>query len=257
MDEKDKSTQAIYDSTSSKWTRNEKCLLSDFTARPYVLEKLQPLAGRRVLDLGCGEGFVARQIKAQGAASLLGIDLSVGMIDEARAEEKRKPQGIDFRQGDAAALTDLEEGSFDRIVAVFLFNYLDSAAMSKVMGHVFRLLAPGGRFVFTVPHPSFPFMHAEEPPFFFQRGDAGYFSGKDRTFEGSIWRRDGVAVSVRCVHKPLEVYFLALSESGWNCMPEVMELRVQEEDIDLDAAFFKPLVDVPLHLLFSIERKGE
>ncbi len=81
------STESIYDSASPQWARNEKLLLSDFTARPFVLQKLEPLAGLRVLDLGCGEGFVARQIKTAGAATVLAIDLSAGMIEQARAEE--------------------------------------------------------------------------------------------------------------------------------------------------------------------------
>lgn len=255
MPDDSQSTRKIYDTASPKWARNEQLLLSDFTARPYVLEALQPLAGQRVLDLGCGEGFVSRQIKAAGAASVLGIDLSQGMIDQARTEESRNPLDIEYRQGDALNLRGLLEKGFDRIAAVFLFNYVSSDAMTEVMHRVRSWLAPGGRFVFTVPHPSLPFMREEAPPFFFRRAGAGYFSGTDRTLEGSIWRRDGVAVPVRCVHKPLEIYFEALRETGWNCMPRVMELRVQPEHVDLDREFFEPLVDQPLHLLFSVEKE--
>ena len=255
MTETRDSTRTIYDDASPKWARNEKLLLSDFTARPHVIEKLQPLPDRHVLDLGCGEGFVSRQLKAAGAASVLGIDLSKGMIDQARAEEMRNPQGIEYRKGDASNLQGLPEAAFDRIAAIFLFNYLGSDAMTNVLRRVRAWIAPGGRFVFTVPHPSLPFMCKEEPPFFFRRDGAGYFSAMDRTLEGSLWRRDGVAVPVRCVHKPLEVYFEALRNTGWTCMPEVMELRVQPEHLDLDRNFFEPLLDQPLHLLFSLEKQ--
>ena len=173
MPERPPSTREIYDSASSKWARTENLLLSDFTARPYVLENLQPLVGRSVLDLGCGEGFVTRQIKAAGADSVLGIDLSEGMIDQARAEEKRNPLGIEYRQGDASNIRNLPESTFDRIVAVFLFNYVESDVMTEVIRRVRSWLAPGGRFVFTVPHPSLPFIRGEEPPFFFRRDGAG------------------------------------------------------------------------------------
>ena len=256
MPDDPKSTRSIYDTASPKWARKEKLLLSDFTARPYVLEAIQPLSGRRVLDLGCGEGFVSRQIKVAGAAHVLGVDLSQGMVDQARAEEARNPLGIEYRQGDASNLRDVPEEGFDRIAAVFLFNYVSSEAMAEVMRQVRFWLAPGGRFVFTVPHPSLPFMREEAPPFFFRRDGAGYFSGTDRTLEGSIWRRDGVAVPVRCVHKPLEIYFETLREAGWNGMPRVMELRVQPEHVALDRDFFEPLVDQPLHLLFSVEKES-
>ena len=254
MPEDPRSTREIYDRSSASWARTDKLLLSDFTARPFVLDRLQPLAGCRVLDLGCGEGYVARQIQAAGAASVLGIDLSQGMIDQARIEEERNPQGIEYRQADAAELAGTGDGAFDRVAAVFLFNYVETGVMTEVMRRVHRCLAPGGRFVFTVPHPSLPFMRGEAPPFFFQRDGAGYFTARDRTLEGSIWRRDGVVVPVRCVHKPLEAYFEALHAAGWTGMPEVLELRVQPEHVELDRTFFEPLVDHPLHLLFAVER---
>jgi SAM-dependent methyltransferase len=218
------------------------------------MEKLLPLAGKRVLDLGCGEGYVSRQIKDAGAASVLGIDISAGMVEAAQAEEARSPRGIVYEQGDAATLDDLPEGAYDRVAAVFLFNYVDSQVMTEVMRRVRHWLAPGGRFVFTIPHPSLPFIRAEEPPFFFQRPETGYFSTKDMTLEGSIWGRDGHAVPVRCVHKPLEVYFQAMRNAGWTCLPDLVELRVRPEDIELDPEFFGPLIEEPLHILFSLER---
>jgi SAM-dependent methyltransferase len=247
------STESIYDSASPQWARNEKILLSDFTARPFVLQKLEPLEGKRVLDLGCGEGFVARQIKTAGASTVLAIDLSAGMIEQARAEEERAPLGVEYRQANAAELNDLPAASFDRVAAVFLFNYVDSTIMTEVMRRVRRWLAPGGRFVFTVPHPSLPFIREEAPPFFFKAGDLGYFSGTDQTLEGLIWRRDGVSVPVRCVHKPFEVYFQALRAAGWQNMPDLTELAVRPEHIELDPDFFEPLRDQPLHLLFSVD----
>ena len=253
MADEPRSTESIYNSASPHWARTKKILLSDFTARPYVLEKLEPLAGLRVLDLGCGEGFVARQMMAAGAAFVLAIDQSAGMIEKARGEEGRAPCGVEYRQGDAAELYDLPQAGFDRIAAVFLFNYVESSVMTEVMRRVRCWLAPGGRFVFTVPHPSLPFTRGEEPPFFFRSADVGYFSGKDQTLEGSIWRRDGIAVPVRCVHKPLEVYFQALRSAGWQQMPELMELGVRPEHVELDPDFFTPLLEQPLHLLFSVE----
>jgi SAM-dependent methyltransferase len=254
MTGRNESTEAIYDSASSNWARTEKLLLSDFTARPFVLDRLGPLDGLGVLDLGCGEGFVSRQIKKAGARAVLGIDLSAGMIEEACAQEAREGLGIEYRQADASELDDLPEGAFDRIVAVFLFNYVDSAQMTRIMGRVRRWLAPGGRFVFTVPHPSLPFIREEAPPFFFESAGIGYFTGKDRTLEGSIWRRDGVRVPVRCIHKPFEVYFEALKAAGWQSLPDLRELGVQPEHVELDPDFFGPLEDQPLHLMFSLER---
>jgi len=254
MDDGRESTESIYDKASPDWARTEKLLLSDFTARPFVIDRLGSLEGLGILDLGCGEGFVSRQIKQAGAATVLGVDLSAGMIEEARAAEEREPLGIEYRQADASELGDLPEGAFERVVAVFLFNYVDSKEMTRIMRRVRYWLAPGGRFVFTVPHPSLPFTREEEPPFFFESDGIGYFSGKDQELEGSIWRRDGVRVPVRCIHKPFEVYFQSLNAAGWQSLPDLRELTVQPEHLELDPDFFGPLRDQPLHLMFSIER---
>lgn len=125
------STQAIYDRAAAQWVRTEKILLSDFTARPFALEALEPLAGTTVLDLGCGEGYVARQIRDRGAASLLGIELSEAMVAKAKAGSP-DPQ-LHWRQGSATDLDDLPDASYDRVVAVFLFNYLTRTDRKSVV----------------------------------------------------------------------------------------------------------------------------
>src|SRR5690242_16024148 len=69
-------TSAIYDAHAGQWARAEPVLLSDFTARPFVIDELGPLAGTHVLDLGCGEGYVARLVADAGASSVFGVDAS-------------------------------------------------------------------------------------------------------------------------------------------------------------------------------------
>ena len=248
------STEALYDGASQSWTRTQPVLLSDYTARPFLLDWCEPVSGLSVLDLGCGEGYFARNLQQRGAGSILGIDLSQEMIERAREEESRGAAGIRYRTGNATDLGALDPNSFDLVVAVFLFNYLDREAMGSAMKQIARILRPGGRFVFAVPHPSLPFIRDEKPPFFFSPGSAGYFSGQDQLFEGEIHRRDGVGVPVRCVHKSLADYFGALRQAGFDSMPELEELGVTPEMIDLDPAFFAPLSDQPLHLALRVEK---
>lgn len=250
------STADLYDRSSSSWARGAPVLLSDYTARPFLLEWCAPVDGRDVLDLGCGEGYVARQLKKMGAARLEGIDISAEMIRAAKEREDSEKLGIRFQQGHARDLEQFADGSFDLVAAVFLFNYLNRAETAATMASVHRVLKPGGRFVLAVPHPSLAFLREETAPFYFERGDAGYFSGRDQQFEGRIWRRDGDSVPVRCVHKTLTDYFVGLKEAGFATLPEVEELHVTDEHIDLDPAFFGPLKDEPLHLAFRIHKEG-
>jgi SAM-dependent methyltransferase len=255
MTDEAESTEAIYDRSAGNWQRKEPVLLSDYTARPFLLEWCEPLAGREVLDLGCGEGYVARQLRRRGARRVFGIDVSTEMIRKAQAAEAEEQLGIFYEVGDACNLPAIPDASFDRVAAVFLFNYLDRAATTTVMRQVLRVLRPGGRFVFSVPHPSLPFLRPEEPPFYFSTRGLGYFSARDVTLEGRIWRRDGVDVPVRCVHKTLQDYFECLAEAGFTSLPEVAELHVTEEHLRLDPKFFTPLRDLPLHVAFRIRKE--
>src|SRR5262249_6468792 len=86
-----------------------------------LFELLGDLKGQAVLDLACGEGYYTRQLRQRGAARVVGVDLSAGMIDLARRQEADEPLGIAYRVGDARQLQ--WEERFDLVVAGYLLNY--------------------------------------------------------------------------------------------------------------------------------------
>jgi SAM-dependent methyltransferase len=244
----------LYNRSAHHWKRNEPLLLSDFTARPFLLSWCEPLDGQKVLDLGCGEGYVARQMKERGAAHVEGVDVSEEMIARAVEAEHAQPLGIRYRVSDASQLSEVHDDYFDLVVAIFLFNYVDCRKMTAIMKEIARVLRRGGRFVFSVPHPLFAFVHPEKAPFYFIRKDGGYFSARNMAFEGRIWRRDGTDIPVRCVHKTFDDFFGCLAAAGFEALPCVRELYAQPEHLEMDPDFFEPLKDKPLHLAFRIVR---
>jgi ubiquinone/menaquinone biosynthesis C-methylase UbiE len=248
------STKNLYNRTASEWIRGEPTSLSDFTARPFVLELCEPVAGLRVLDIGCGEGYCSRELSRRGAAWVHGIDLSESMIAAAKLQQIEDSLGISYEVGCATNLKQFHDGEIDLVVAVFLFNYLTIAHTQECMAEVARILRPGGRFVFSVPHPSFPYMREAAYPFYFQVEGTGYFSKRDQQFPGRIWKRDGSWLNVQLIHKTLEDYFNALKITGFNTMPILQELHVTPEHIAIDESFFSPLLDQPLHLALQISR---
>ncbi|MEH2297965.1 MAG: methyltransferase domain-containing protein [Nostoc sp.] len=245
-------TKNLYNRTASEWIRGEPISLSDFTARPFLLELCEPIAGLRVLDIGCGEGYCSRELRRRSAAQVHGIDLSQAMIAAANLQELEDPLGISYEVGCATNLKQFNDGEIDLVVAVFLFNYLTISQTQECMAEVARILRPGGRFVFSVPHPSFPYMREAAYPFYFQVEGTGYFSKRDQQFPGRIWKRDGSWLNVQLIHKTLEDYFNALKIAGFNTMPILQELRVTPEHIALDESFFSPLLDQPLHLAIQV-----
>lgn len=103
-------------------------------------------SGLNVIDLATGEGRWARYLKENGAASVLGVDISRNMIKLARDSEKDHPLGVRYVEADAATFT--SEQTFDLATAAFLLNYADSAEKLGAFCETARgLLKPGGRFV--------------------------------------------------------------------------------------------------------------
>jgi SAM-dependent methyltransferase len=111
---------------------------------------LGDVRGRRVLELGCGAASAGRWLSRQGAL-VVALDLSAGMLAHARQLGVSTGTAIPLVQADAQALP-FADGSFDTVCTAFgAVPFVDDSAL--VMREVFRVLRPGGRWVFSVTHP--------------------------------------------------------------------------------------------------------
>jgi 2-polyprenyl-6-hydroxyphenyl methylase/3-demethylubiquinone-9 3-methyltransferase len=97
-----------------------------------LLDAMRPLAGQRVLDLGCGKGRFARRL-ADAGAQVVGLDLSSAMLAEA--------WGLKCIRGSARRLP-IASGAFDAVAAVELFEHLPD--LDGVLAEARRVLRPGG-----------------------------------------------------------------------------------------------------------------
>ena len=122
---------------------------------------LGDVAGRRVLEIGCGSAPCARWLRTAGA-DVLALDLSGGML--ARAAQLNRSTGIDvpLLQADVGALP-LVDGSVD--LACSAFGGLPFIAdVEAALTEVARVLRPGGRLVASVNHPMrWPFPDSPDP----------------------------------------------------------------------------------------------
>ena len=244
------STEAIYDRHRDSWIRRVPVSLSDFTGRPAVFDLIGDVKGFNIADFGCGEGYCARYLINAGAAHIDGVDISSKMV-EAAAAAVQGDERASFIHGTVTE-TPFENNFYDLVVGIFVYNYLHVEQTLKSFKEAYRVLKPGGRFVFSVPHPSFPFIRKDQvAPFYFNTGEKGYFSARNQRFQGHIWRRDGKMLPVEFTHKTLQDYFSCLSDAGFQQLPRVEELGVKDEHLELDKAFFEPVHDLPLHLAFA------
>jgi SAM-dependent methyltransferase len=111
---------------------------------------LGDVAGARVLEVGCGAAAAARWLATQGA-QVVAVDLSAGMLRHAREAAERTGVRVPLVQADAGQLP-CRDQAFD--IAFTAFGAIPFVADSAaVMREVFRVLRPGGRWVFSVTHP--------------------------------------------------------------------------------------------------------
>lgn len=144
--DRDKINNAFYDDLGERWFIAEDdpvaLLRAEGNARRPWVE--QVLAGReyKILDVGCGAGFLTSALAERGH-QVTGVDASVATLEMAR---QRDPLGrIQYVQGDAYAL-DFADHSFDVVTAMDFLEHVSDP--KRVLDEVRRVLKPGGLFFF-------------------------------------------------------------------------------------------------------------
>jgi SAM-dependent methyltransferase len=115
---------------------------------PALRAMLPDLRGRRVLDLGCGFGWFCRWAREQGAATLLGIDVSANMLQ--RAREMTSDPAIAYARADLESL-DLPDDAHDLAYSSLAFHYV--VDIGGLLDRLHRALVAGGSLVFSMEHP--------------------------------------------------------------------------------------------------------
>src|SRR5438067_2686496 len=112
-------------------------------------------SGEAVLDLACGNGWFARRLSESGA-QVFACDFSPSLLECARARSTACKGEINYQLmdlSDEEQLTRMGRGQFD--AAVCNMALMDIAAITPLLEALYRSLTPGGRFVFSIPHPCF------------------------------------------------------------------------------------------------------
>ena len=205
-----------------------------------LLELLPDVQGLRLLDLGCGQGRLSRELARRGAG-VTGVDISTALLAKARAAEETEPLGIDYVEADATSGGALSGERFDVVVCHFSLSDIDD--LSAGIATVARVLAPGGAFVFSILHPCFPGW-GEDAPSSWPAG-RGYF-----TEEWWLAANTGFRGRVGANHRMLSTYLNALVEHELT-LERVAEPRPVGKWLDA-----KPSEDlVPVFLVVRFRRE--
>jgi SAM-dependent methyltransferase len=167
--------------------------------------ELVPSAGRLTVDVGCGEGRLARDLKSLGH-TVLALDRSPTMVRHARETDPE----LDVREADAAAIP-LADGQADLVIS--FMSLMNTDDVGAAVREAARVLEPGGRYCVAITHSlnTAGAFESEKPeaPFVIE---GSYF--EHVTKEVPV-ERDGLSMTFLDAHRPLEDYFRALEDAGF------------------------------------------
>lgn len=117
---------------------------ADSSWAQLIAEEVQ-IAGRKAADIGCGGGIYSKALVGLGAASVVGVDFSLAMLEGAAVFCAELPE-IRFQQGNALA-TGLEHEAVEVVLERALIHHLTADELTKCFQEAYRILKPQGTFI--------------------------------------------------------------------------------------------------------------
>ncbi len=233
------------------WERNAGWWQEGFTdgADAEYEEQILPLArecltgAARVLDVGTGEGQIARLAAREGASLVVGVDPTIAQLQLAH----ERGGGANYARANADALP-FPDGTFDAVVVCLVFEHI--ADHEPAIAEIARVLEPGGRFAFFLNHP------------LLQAPNSGWIV--DHILDEQYWRIGPYLVEdvsmeelapgvvLPFVHRPLSQYVNAMAAHG--LLVERMEEPMPPEGFLARAPEYRDAATIP-RLLLMVARK--
>jgi 2-polyprenyl-3-methyl-5-hydroxy-6-metoxy-1,4-benzoquinol methylase len=219
----------------------------DFSKRhlvnPVLLRMLGDVAGQRVLDAGCGNGYFSRMLARRGA-NVSGVEPASALFEFAVHSEKAEPLGIRYRQADICEFdgtrpaADLGE-PFDAVVASMVLPAVPD--WTRAMRACIQQLRPGGRFIFSVNHPCFEQLAATWREY-------GAYQVSEYLADYEIELRYATDF-----HRPLSAYLNEVIKLGCR-IAEVAEPGLDPQVAAWDTDTDHPYVHLPNFLIVAADR---
>jgi 2-polyprenyl-3-methyl-5-hydroxy-6-metoxy-1,4-benzoquinol methylase len=157
----------------------------------------------KICDIGCGQGELSYRLHNLGAI-VTGIDVSKNLLEFAR----KKTDKIDWICDNAMELSQISNDSFDVVVSNLML--MDVPDFKAVFNSTYRVLEPGGVFVFVIMHPCF------QSPFSYTLEDG---SRNVSTYSTQHWKSKGSGTlrsTLGAYHRPISHYINELLNTGFS-----------------------------------------
>ena len=221
---------------------------------PCVDRLLGDVNGKKLLDAGCGEGYLSRHYAHKGAI-VTGVDTSRKLIDICR--KLAAQEEVSYDVGNICNLHFISNSAFDLVLCNLVL--LNIACLPESLGEFNRVLRPGGILVFSVVHPAFNVFGpgswevGEKDPK--TRRRAGQYFKVDRYFDEKeylrYWRtRKGEKFPKQFsfYHRTISTYVNALNSAGFSLV------SLREPRPVSDNTFFDRERRIPFFLVFKAEK---
>lgn len=220
-----------------------------FFIMPYMLEKLGNVIGKKILDLGCGEGGYARELTSRGA-DVVAVDCSQSSIDYSSEQAEKNGLTIQHYVRNSNDLYDIKECTFDLVLCSMML--MDCEDFEGTIKEVVRVLKPSGKLYASVLHPCFDGDHRE--------GIGRQGEGINRQvvvknyFEPSTWKAPlpNGNTSVIWRHRTLEEYIKVFIKSGL-VIEDLNEPRPTDEQAKISTAIAW-LQKIPLFMFWELRK---
>ncbi|MEO3812056.1 class I SAM-dependent methyltransferase [Sphaerisporangium sp. B11E5] len=214
---------------------NENNLVNAYYERPAMVALAGDVAGRRILDAGCGSGPLSAALRDRGAV-VTGIDSSAAMLALAR---RRLGDDADLHVVDLSDPLPFADDAFDDVVASLVLHYLKD--WGPALAELRRVLRPGGRLIASVDHPFVAYTFQDPRP--------DYFATTSYTFD---WRLNGQSTPMRLWRKPLHAMTDAFTTAGFR-LAVISEPQPDPAARELFPDDFHVLSSKPTFLFFVVE----
>jgi 2-polyprenyl-3-methyl-5-hydroxy-6-metoxy-1,4-benzoquinol methylase len=232
-----------YKKKASFWDRNKKTIHSDYLVRPLVLKLIGNVKGKDVLDAGCGEGYLSREI-ARKEANVIGVDIS----DELIKLCKIKSPNIEFFIDSVIEYKNIKQ-KFDVVISIIVLQHLSKKDIIKSLQMTYSILRDKGIFIIAIPHPLMFIKKPNSDWIKFHYDKIHYWNSKKVTISlQDIYNNN---FSTKTYTHPLSFYFNEIIKAGFK-IDNVIETKPSQKDISEYPEKWKDETNFPSYLLLKL-----
>lgn len=251
----DQKTINAYDGYAKKWSQyqGDKNFSRNFLERPAMHSKFPDFKDKNVLCIGSATGEECDYIKSLGAKRVVGIDISEGLINEA----KQKFPDLEFYVMDMEKL-DFEENSFDYVFSSLTIHYVQD--YKPTLKSLYKILKPQGRFLFSTTHPILKCAQVTDDGItktriigYIKHKDTGEYEAignylQDSKLENMVLDEDLIVTQY---HKSISSITADIKDSGF-VITDILEPAAGKDFLDVDEKHAKIFEKIPQFLIMEI-----